>query len=206
VPRDQQLAARPPVVSPITVHPAVVAHAHPRVRAPKAVTAVAKHHVAPKQHVAVRPVAAQPARPAATHASAPVTSPPPVASTTRHHHHASTVAPPTKAPTTHPKPKPKLAARTTPSASAVKAAIQGLKSYVHSILSPTPAQVAQFGDMVCTAYDHGDTTAAIESTILKKVSSLPLTTILPGAADYVVRTAVKLYCPGYKSRLGSAAG
>jgi hypothetical protein len=59
--------------------------------------------------------------------------------------------------------------------------------------------------MVCSAYDDGHATPQIESEILQKVKSLPLTTILPGAADYVVRTAVKLYCPGYKSRLGSAA-
>jgi hypothetical protein len=80
-----------------------------------------------------------------------------------------------------------------------------LSKYVHSFLKPTASQVAQFGDLVCTAYDDGDTTPQIESKILAKVQALPLTTILPGAADYVVRTAVKLYCPGYKSRLGSAA-
>jgi len=133
-------------------------------------------------------------RPAATHSHNPQPA-------RQHRPAAATTPTPAKPRIT----KPKLAPRTTPSAAAVQAAIQGLKGYVHSILSPSPAQVAQFGDMVCSAYDAGEATKKIENEILQKVSALPLTTILPGAADYVVRTAVHLYCPAYTSRLGSAA-
>ena len=114
--------------------------------------------------------------------------------------------PTTPAPTKHATPtttpKPRLAARTQPSAAAVQNAIQGLGAYVHSFLTPTAAQVAQFGDLVCTAFDQGQTFAQIINTVNQKVQGLPLTTVLPGAANYVVRTAVALYCPGYTSKLG----
>lgn len=102
----------------------------------------------------------------------------------------------------HHKPAPpKKAARVTPSASAVADAVHGLGQYVHTILTPTAAQVAQFGDQVCTAFDQNQTLAQIESVILAKVKQLPFTTVSSGAADYVVKTAVHLYCPGYASKL-----
>jgi hypothetical protein len=103
----------------------------------------------------------------------------------------------------HHKAKPEKAARTTPTAAEVQSAIKGLKNYVHSIFSPSASQVAELGNDVCTAFDQGQSAAHIEATMLQKVQSLPLTTVLPGAAQYVVRTEVKLYCPGYKSRIGS---
>ena len=96
----------------------------------------------------------------------------------------------------------KRAARTTPSASAVATAISGLKNYVHTPFSPNASQVAEFGDDVCSAFDAGKTYAAVKSEILAKVQQLPFTTVEAGAADYVVKTAVHLYCPGYASRLG----
>ncbi|HVS68678.1 MAG TPA: hypothetical protein VHE56_09015 [Mycobacteriales bacterium] len=106
----------------------------------------------------------------------------------RHHHHATTT-------------KPKLAPRTTPSASAVSSAIAGLRSYVHTPFTPTSAQVGQFGDEVCSAFDQNETFAHVKSVILAKVKQLPFTTVSAGAADYVVKTAVALYCPGYKSKV-----
>jgi hypothetical protein len=99
------------------------------------------------------------------------------------------------------KPKPKKVARTTPSSAEVQSAIQGLKKYVHSFFSPSKSQVAELGNDVCTAFDKGQTVKQIEATMLAKVKKLPLTTVLPGAANYVVTTAVKLYCPGYKSKI-----
>lgn len=103
----------------------------------------------------------------------------------------------------HPKKKKKhkKAKRTTPTSAEVTAAIQGLKKYVHSFLSPSASQVAELGNDVCTAFDKGKTAKSIEATMLAKVKSLPLTVVLPGAAQYVVRTEVKLYCPGYKSKV-----
>ncbi|HWB66630.1 MAG TPA: hypothetical protein VG708_07375 [Mycobacteriales bacterium] len=105
-----------------------------------------------------------------------------------HHHHAA-------AKHSHQIKRPQP--RTHPSSAAVAQAVAGLKNYVHTIFKPTAAQVAEFGDMVCTALDQHSTVAKIKATILQKVKQLPFTTVLPGAADYVVRTAVKLYCGGY---------
>ncbi len=209
IPHHQQVSSSAAVVAPS--HQLITAGGTTR-RAP----AVPARHQATTNTPATtttRPVVAATKHhttiPAVAHSSAattprPRTSHTPVVAAPAHHHH--TVVPTTPTKSAQPAPtKAKLAPRTTPSASAVQAALQGLKHYVHSILTPTAGEVAQFGNMVCTAYDHGNTTKQIEATILSKVSSLPLTTIAPGAADYVVRTAVKLYCPGYQSRLGSAA-
>jgi hypothetical protein len=135
---------------------------------------------------------------------------------------ASTVAKPANKPATkqpakkhhkkktHPKTPPKKtppkktvptkAARTKPSSSALSSAVSGLKQYVHTIFSITSSEVAEFGDDVCTAFDQNKTYSQIKSEITAKVKQLPFTTVTAGAADYVVRTAVKLFCPGYTSR------
>ncbi|HEX3706986.1 MAG TPA: DUF732 domain-containing protein [Mycobacteriales bacterium] len=97
---------------------------------------------------------------------------------------------------------PKLAARTRPSEAAISSAITGLKNYVRTPFSPSAAQVAEFGDDVCSAFDQNESLSHVEALILAKVKQLPFTTVLAGAANYVVKTAVKLYCPGYTSRLG----
>jgi hypothetical protein len=96
---------------------------------------------------------------------------------------------------------PQKAARTTPSASAVSSAISGLRNYVHTPFTPSSAQVAQFGDAVCTAFDQQKTFSQVKAEILAQVKKLPFTTVTAGAADYVVKTAVSLYCPGYKSKV-----
>jgi hypothetical protein len=104
----------------------------------------------------------------------------------RHHHH---------------KPKPYIAPRTHPSASAVSSAISGLKQYVSSPFTPTASQVAQFGSSVCTAFDQNHTYAYVVNEITQKVHQIPFTSLKAGGADYVVKTAVTLYCPGYKSKV-----
>jgi hypothetical protein len=109
----------------------------------------------------------------------------------KHHHHKKA----------HKPAKPVLAARTTPSASAVSKAISGLRNFVHTPLTPSSGQVAQFGDAVCTAFDDGKTFSQVKAEILAQVKKLPFTTVTAGAADYVVTTAVSLYCPGYQSKV-----
>jgi hypothetical protein len=79
----------------------------------------------------------------------------------------------------------------------VQAAIQGLQRYIH--VTPTPAQVADAGDQICTAFDQGQTFAQVKATGLAMVPSY--IKVSPAAADYVVRKAVELYCPAYASRL-----
>jgi hypothetical protein len=111
---------------------------------------------------------------------------------------AAIAAPATAAP---PAPvAPAKVARTVPSAAAVQQAISQLPQHVHSILTPSAAQVAQLGDQVCTAFDQGQTAAQVEATGLQMVTQVPLTTVLPGGAEWVAKTTVTLYCPGYLSK------
>lgn len=91
--------------------------------------------------------------------------------------------------------------RRVPSASEVQAAIAALPQYVRTPFTPTAAQVAQIGDQVCSAFDQGQTFTQVKATGLSMVTQIPLTTILPGGADWVVKTVVNLYCPGYASKL-----
>jgi hypothetical protein len=95
---------------------------------------------------------------------------------------------------------PKHAARITPTNTAVSNAIAGLKKYVHTPSSINASEVAQFGDAVCSAFDSNTSYAHVKAEIMDKVKQIPFTTVAAGAADYVVKTAVKLYCPGYSSR------
>ena len=109
------------------------------------------------------------------------------------------VAPPAAAPVTT---VPAKAPRRTPSAAEVQGAINGLKQQVGGILlliSPTPAQIAQAGDQICTAFDNGQTFAQVKATGL---SMIPATVaVSPATLDWAVRTAVSMYCPAYASKL-----
>jgi hypothetical protein len=111
----------------------------------------------------------------------------------RHHHHHHKKA--------HKPTKFVPAPRTTPSAAAVAKAIAGLRNFVRTPFTPTSSQVAQFGDAVCSAFDKRQTFSQVKAAILQQVKKLPFTTVMTGAADYVVKTAVSLYCPGYKSKV-----
>jgi hypothetical protein len=91
--------------------------------------------------------------------------------------------------------------RRVPSTAEVSQAIATLPQYVSTIFTPTPAQVAQIGNEVCTAFDQGQTFAQVKTTGLQMVTQVPLTTIKPGGADWVVKTVVALYCPGHASKL-----
>jgi hypothetical protein len=103
----------------------------------------------------------------------------------------------------HPKPAaPTVAPRTHPSSAAVSNAISGLRQYVNSPFTPTASQVATFGNDVCTAFDQNHTYAYVVNEVEQKVHQIPFTSLKPGGADYVVKTAVALYCPGYASKVG----
>ncbi len=96
---------------------------------------------------------------------------------------------------------PALAPRTVPTAAQVNAAIAGISSMVQLpfFFQINAGHVAQVGNQVCTAFDQGQTFAQVKATGLSMVSAyVPVT---PAAADYAVRTAVSMYCPGYASKL-----
>lgn len=136
---------------------------------------------------------------AATTTAAPPTSRPAAGA-------AVSQAPVTQAPVTVPRitvpPAPVNVARRTPPAGEVQQAISALPQYVRSILAPSPDQVAQLGDKVCTMFDQGQTFDQVKATGLSMVTQVPLTKVLPGGADWVVRTAVTLYCPGHLTKIG----
>lgn len=92
-------------------------------------------------------------------------------------------------------------ARQQPSAAAVQQALDGLDPYVDSVFSPTAAHVQEAGDKVCTAFDEGQTFAQVKATARELVDRVPMTTVHDGAADYVVRTVVGLYCPAHAPKL-----
>ena len=92
---------------------------------------------------------------------------------------------------------PSAAPRRQPTSAEIQQAIQGFQRYMR--ISPTPAQVDQVGNEVCTAFDQGQTFAQVKETGLRMVPSY--ITVSPAAADYVVRKAVELYCPAHSPKL-----
>ena len=98
---------------------------------------------------------------------------------------------------TEPAPVP----RRQPSEAEVDAALEGLRPFVRSIFSPGPSHVADAGDRVCTAFDEGQSIEEVKAAGVAMVEKVPFTSVRPGADDYVVRTAVALYCPGHAPKL-----
>ena len=125
-------------------------------------------------------------------------------------------APPTSAPVAAVAPEPAVApappARRIPSPAEVQEAIRGMEQFVSfksglfgivaGAPTPTAAQVNELGDLVCTALDSGQTVEQAKATGLAMAADNPYVTISPAGADYVVRTAVRLYCPGHTDKLG----
>jgi hypothetical protein len=93
-------------------------------------------------------------------------------------------------------------ARRTPTAAEVQGVIAELKRQVGGLLllvSPTPAQIDQAGDQVCTAFDNGQSFAEVKATGL---SMIPASiTVTSTTAEWAVRQAVTLYCPGHSGKL-----
>jgi len=115
---------------------------------------------------------------------------------------AAATAPAIAAPAAVAPAAPVKVARRTPSPAEIQAAIAELKRQVGGMLllvSPTPAQLAQAGDQVCTAFDNGQTFAQVKATGLSMIP--PSITVSPATADWAVRQAVTLYCPGHASKL-----
>ena len=134
----------------------------------------------------------------------PVTAAAPVASGSARPSSPAPAAPARTLSTPAPAAPPATAAgvaRRTPSAAEVQAAIKALPQYIRTMIPPTPALVAEIGDQVCTAFDQGHTYAEVKTTGLQMLTQLPRTTVLPGGADWAVRTVVSMYCPGHASKL-----
>jgi hypothetical protein len=117
---------------------------------------------------------------------------------------ASTPAP-DPAPTSAAEPLPAPAASTAvprlnPASFQVFQAIQHLSLRI-PLFKPTEAQARQFGDTVCTAFDEGKSYAEVRAGVLSAVGQVPGLTVTAADADYAIRTAVDLFCPGHRSKL-----
>jgi hypothetical protein len=153
-------------------------------------------------------VEAAPAEPVATTVPAPkpTIAPPttkkaPVAPRAAPATTPTTVAP-VAAPTPVAQAAPAKVARRTPTAAEVQGAIGELKSRVGGLLllvSPTPEQINQVGDQVCTAFDNNQSFAQVKATGLSMIPAS--VTVTPATADWAVRRAVALYCPGHANKL-----
>jgi hypothetical protein len=116
---------------------------------------------------------------------------------------ATATAPAVTTPPAAPAPAAVVAtvARRVPTPAEVQAVITRLKKDmpILSFVTISPAQIDQAGDQVCDAFDAGQTFAQVKATGL---SMIPTSITVPVAtADYAVRQAVTLYCPGHANKL-----
>lgn len=92
-------------------------------------------------------------------------------------------------------------ARRVPTAAEVQAVISRLKKDIPMLtyFSISPTQINDAGNQICTAFDGGQTFAQVKATGL---SMIPASIKVPAAtADYAVRQAVAMYCPGHANKL-----
>ena len=92
-------------------------------------------------------------------------------------------------------------ARRVPTAAEVQAVITRLKKDIPMLtyFSISAAQINDAGNQICTAFDGGSTFAQVKATGL---SMIPASIKVPAAtADYAVRQAVAMYCPGHANKL-----
>ena len=148
---------------------------------------------------------APPAAPTAPAPSAPpVTAPPTTKAASQPRSEAAAPAPtPTTAAAARAVPPPATSAavpRLNPSDAQVLEAIQQLSARM-PLFRPTGPQARQFGDMVCTAFDQGASAAQVHAGVTAAVAQVPALSVTPADADYAVRTAVQLACPGHLPKL-----
>ena len=92
-------------------------------------------------------------------------------------------------------------ARRVPTAAEVQAVISRLKKDIPMLtyFSISAAQINDAGNQICSAFDSGSTFAQVKATGL---SMIPSSIKVPAAtADYAVRQAVAMYCPGHANKL-----
>ncbi len=115
---------------------------------------------------------------------------------------AAVIAPVVSTPVVTAPPVPVRVARRTPTPAETQAAITELKRQVGGLLllvSPTPAQLAQAGDQVCTAFDNGQSFTQVKATGLTLIPAS--ITVSPTTVDWAVRQGVAMYCPGHAAKL-----
>jgi hypothetical protein len=77
----------------------------------------------------------------------------------------------------------------------------GLFGAFVDVPTPTVEQVNELADKACTAFDQGQTFEQVKATGLGMAADNPWVTISAAGSEYVVQTAVTLYCPGHADKL-----
>lgn len=97
-------------------------------------------------------------------------------------------------------PQPTVVARLNPSSAQVVAAMQAMKARI-PLLPLDESYGRQFGDQVCTAFDQGSSHQQVLAAVLAEANKVPLVSVSSADADFAVRTAVQLFCPGHLDKL-----
>jgi hypothetical protein len=90
--------------------------------------------------------------------------------------------------------------RTTPNPIALLQVMQELDRRTN-FFTPTENQVNQFSTQVCDAFDQGYSFAQVKAGVLDTARQAPFLGIDGGDADWAIRQAVTLYCPGHAGKL-----
>ena len=88
------------------------------------------------------------------------------------------------------------APRTEPTKAALQGAIRELDARTN-YFRPTEKQIREFSGEVCTAFDQGYSYAEVKAGVLDSAKRAPYLGVSSADADYSVRSAVQLFCPGY---------
>lgn len=88
------------------------------------------------------------------------------------------------------------APRTGPTKAALQGAIRELDARTN-YFRPTEKQIREFSGEVCTAFDQGYSYAEVKSGVLDSATRTPYLGVSSADADYSLRSAVQLFCPGY---------
>lgn len=160
----------------------------------QAVAAAPTTTVAPAEAQAVPDAEpSAPAAPAEPQASPPSTSAPEVA--------APEEAAPQETFAAPAEPQSTVVARANPSSAQVVQAMRTMQARI-PFLPINESYGRQFGDEVCTAFDQGTVFGTVVAGVVAAASKVPLVTISTADAEYAVRTAVQLFCPGHSANLG----
>ena len=112
---------------------------------------------------------------------------------------APKASPPTMAPSgpaTTVAPQFRPGARINPTSAQVQAAIVTLHRRI-PLFQPNEAQMRTFADTTCSSFDQGLTKAQVTDAVRQAVTYIQGASISAADAEFAVKTAVDLRCPGY---------
>lgn len=95
-----------------------------------------------------------------------------------------------------------LAPRRQPTSGEIAQVIANVKAAL-PFVTLTSTQVTQAGAQVCSAFDQGQTFAAVTAQVLSSIGGAALAGLVPSSVPAgAVRTLVTMFCPGYLVKLG----